>query len=90
VWPRFSPRDDCRVVVSQDNGKLGRNRIKGQGLYLLINVAGAANADVVAARIKNPGGTLLDEPSGRPWGPRMLQFKELDGFKLCVSTPLGS
>ena len=31
VWPRFSPRDDCRVVVSQDNGKLGRNRMKRQG-----------------------------------------------------------
>jgi uncharacterized glyoxalase superfamily protein PhnB len=76
------------IVLNQDDGKLGWDRIKGQGLYLQINVAGLADVDAAAARIKAAGGTLLSEPADRPWGARMFQFKDLDGFKLGVSTPL--
>ena len=79
---------DCRIVLNQDDGKLGWDRIKGQGFYLQINVAGAADVDAAAARIKAAGGTLLDEPADREWGVRMFPFKDLDGFKLGVSTPL--
>jgi uncharacterized glyoxalase superfamily protein PhnB len=79
---------DCRIVLNQDDGKLGWDRIKGQGFYLQINVAGAADVDAAAARIAAAGGTLLDQPADRPWGARMFQFKDLDGFKLGVSTPL--
>ena len=79
---------DIRIVLNQDDGKLGWDRIKGQGCYLQINVAGAADVDSAAARIKAAGGTLIDEPADRPWGARMFQFKDLDGFKLGVSTPL--
>ena len=79
---------DCRIVLNQDDGKLGWERIKGQGFYLQINVAGAADVDAAAKRITAAGGTLLDEPADRPWGARMFQFKDLDGFKLGVSTPL--
>lgn len=77
-----------RIVLNQDNGKLGWDRIKGQGFYLQINVAGLADVDAAAARIKAAGGTLLSEPADRPWGVRMFQFTDLDGFKLGVSTPL--
>lgn len=79
---------DCRIVLNQDDGKLGWDRIKGQGFYLQINVAGTADVDAAAARIKAAGGTLLDEPADRPWGVRMFQFKDPDGFKVGVSTPL--
>lgn len=79
---------DCRLVLNQDDGKLGWDRIKGQGFYLQINVAGLADVDAAAARIKAAGHALLDEPADRPWGVRMFQFKDLDGFKLGVSTPL--
>ena len=79
---------DCRIVLNQDDGKLGWDRIKGQGFYLQINVATPADVDAAAARIKAAGGTLLDDPADRPWGVRMFQFKDLDGFKLGVSTPL--
>jgi predicted enzyme related to lactoylglutathione lyase len=51
-------------------------------------VVGAADVDAAAARIKAAGGTLLSEPADRPWGARMFQFKDPDGFKLGVSTPL--
>lgn len=79
---------DCRIVLNQDDGKLGWDRIKGQGFYLQINVTGPADVDAAAARIKAAGGTLLNEPADRPWGVRMFQFTDLDGFKLGVSTPL--
>jgi uncharacterized glyoxalase superfamily protein PhnB len=77
-----------RIVLNQDDGKLGWDRVKGQGFYLQINVAGAADVDAAAARIKAAGGTLIDEPEDRYWGARMFQFRDPDGFKLGVSTPL--
>lgn len=79
---------DIRIVLNQDDGKLGWDRIKGQGFYLQLNVATGADVDATAARIKASGGTLVDEPADRPWGARMFQFKDPDGFKLGVSTPL--
>ncbi len=78
----------CQLVLNQDDGKLGWDRIKGQGIYLQINVAAASDVDATAERIKAAGGTLLSEPADRPWGVRMFQFNDLDGFKLGVSTPL--
>ena len=58
---------DCRLVLNQDNGKLGWDRIKGQGFYLQINVVAPADVDAAATRIKATGGSLIDEPadSGR-------------------------
>jgi len=79
---------DCRIVLNQDNGQLGWDRIKGQGFYLQLNVASAADVDATAARIKATGASLLNEPADRPWGARMFQFLDLDGFKLGVSAPL--
>jgi uncharacterized glyoxalase superfamily protein PhnB len=77
-----------RIILNQDDGKLGWDRIKGQGCYFQINVAAAADVDAAAERIKAAGGELLSEPADRPWGARMFQFQDLDGFKIGVSTPL--
>ncbi len=79
---------DIRLVLNKDNGLLGWDRAKGQGFSMQINVAEAADVDAAAARIKAAGGALIDEPADRPWGARMFQFKDPDGFKLGVSTPL--
>ena len=79
---------DIRIVLNQDDGKLGWDRTKGQGFYLQINVAALADVDATAARVKAAGGTLIDEPADRPWGVRMFQFRDVDGFKMGVSTPL--
>jgi uncharacterized glyoxalase superfamily protein PhnB len=81
---------ECRIVLNQDDGKLGWDRIKGQGFYLQINVAGPADVDAAAARIRAEGGKLLNEPGDRPWGARMFQFNDVDGFKLGVSTPINA
>lgn len=77
-----------RIVLNQDDGKLGWDRAKGQGVSLQINVARAADVDAAAERLKAAGATLLSEPEDRPWGARMFQVKDPDGFKLGVSTPL--
>jgi uncharacterized glyoxalase superfamily protein PhnB len=80
---------DCRLVLNQDDGKLGWDRIKGQGRFSLqVAVAGVADVDSAAARIKAAGGTLIDEPSDRPWGARLCQFRDPNGFKLGVSARL--
>lgn len=79
---------DIRIVLNQDDGNLGWDRIKGQGFYLQINVAAPGDVDATAQRIKAAGGTLLNEPADRPWGARMFVFKDPDGFKLGISTPL--
>lgn len=79
---------DIRIVLNQDDGKLGWDRIKGQGFLLQFNVASAADVDAAAARVAAAGGTILDPPSDREWGVRAFFFRDLDGFKLGVSTPL--
>lgn len=79
---------DIRIVLNQDDGKLGWDRIKGQGCYFQIGVASPADVDAAAARIKAAGHATLNEPEDRPWGARMFTFKDLDGFKLGISTPL--
>lgn len=81
---------NIRIVLNQDDGQLGWDRIKGQGFYLQINVAGVADVDAAAVRLKAAGVALLSEPADRPWGARMFQFNDLDGFKLGVSTPLSA
>jgi uncharacterized glyoxalase superfamily protein PhnB len=79
---------DIRIVLNQDDGQLGWDRVKGQGFYLQINVAALADVDSAAERIRTAGGILVNEPADRPWGVRMFQFRDPDGFKLGVSTPL--
>ena len=57
---------DCRLVLNQDDGKLGWDRVKGQGFFLQINVAAPADVDAAAVRIATAGGTLIYQPADRP------------------------
>ncbi len=81
---------NLQIVLNQDDGKLGWERIKGQGIYLQFNVGAAADVDATAERIRGAGFALLNEPADRPWGVRMFQVMDPDGFKLGISTPLAS
>lgn len=80
----------CRIVLNQDDGRLGWDRMKGQGFSLQINVAIPADVDATAARITATGWALPSEPEDRHWGARMLQFNDPDGFGLGVSTPIAA
>ena len=72
-----------RLVMSQDNGAKGMDRIKGEGFSLQITTA--QNVDEIANRIKAAGWTLESEPKDG-WGARAFRLKDPDGFKLVISS----
>ena len=75
---------DVRLVVGQDDGAKGWDRIKGQGMSLTMTTV--QNIDEIAKRIKERGGVLESEPADMPWGARMFRVKDPDGFLLTISS----
>jgi uncharacterized glyoxalase superfamily protein PhnB len=74
-----------RILLNQDDGAKGWDRVKGEGFALQITTV--QNIDEVAKRIKDNGGTLESEPADMPWGARVFRVRDPDGFKLSISTP---
>lgn len=74
-----------RILINQEDGAKGWDRVKGQGLSLMLTVS--QNIDEVANRIKAAGGTLASEPADMPWGARVFRLTDLDGYNWVVSTP---
>jgi uncharacterized glyoxalase superfamily protein PhnB len=74
-----------RILINQDDGAKGVERVKGQGLSLMFTTS--QNIDAVANRIKAAGGALDMEPADMPWGARIFRLTDPDGFKFVVSTP---
>jgi uncharacterized glyoxalase superfamily protein PhnB len=75
---------DVRILLNQDNGARGWDRVKGEGISIQFTVRG--DIDDVASHIKSSGWTLDSEPADMPWGVRMFRLKDPDGFKLVFST----
>lgn len=75
-----------RLLINQDDGAKGFDRVKGEGFSLQFTTA--QNVDAVANRIRNAGGTLQSEPADMPWGVRVFRLADPDGFKLVISGPL--
>ena len=75
---------DVRILIGQDNGAKGWDRIKGDGFSLMITTA--EDIDALAQRIKERGGTLASEPADMPWGARMFRLVDPDGFKFTISS----
>jgi uncharacterized glyoxalase superfamily protein PhnB len=75
---------DARLGLSQDDGKKGRDRLKGVGMRLYIETAD--NIDEVAARAKAAGITLSREPHDTEWGTRAFEVTEPSGFLFTVSS----
>jgi uncharacterized glyoxalase superfamily protein PhnB len=73
-----------RILIGQDDGAKGWDRVKGEGFSLQITTA--QNVDEVAKRIKERGGTLDSEPADGPGGARFFRLKDPDGFKLVISS----
>ncbi|GAC1656995.1 MAG: hypothetical protein NVS4B3_23180 [Gemmatimonadaceae bacterium] len=74
---------NARLLIGQDDGAKGWERVKGEGFSLQFTTA--QNVDDVAARIKELGGTLDSEPTDA-WGKRMFRVRDPDGFKLTISS----
>ena len=75
---------DVRILLGQDDGAKGWDRVKGEGFSLQFTTA--QNIDEVAQRIKQRGGTLATEPMDMPWGARVFRLQDPDGFKLVISS----
>jgi len=60
---------DVRLLIGQDDGARGWDRVKGDGFSLQITTD--QNVDEIANRIKALGGTLDSEPADMPWGARL-------------------
>lgn len=76
---------EVRILLNQDDGKKGWDRIKGQGFSLQITTT--QKVDDIARRITQQGGTLETEPTDTPWGARILRVLDPDGFRWTISAP---
>jgi uncharacterized glyoxalase superfamily protein PhnB len=72
-----------RILLGQDDGAKGLNRVKGDGFSLQITTA--QNVDEIAKRIKALGATLESEPADI-WGARVFRLRDPDGFMLVISS----
>lgn len=70
-------------VLNQDDFAKGRDRLKGIGTRLYCTTA--QDIDRLAAEIKTRGGALDQEPTDMPWGQRVFQLTDPDGFKLTIA-----
>jgi uncharacterized glyoxalase superfamily protein PhnB len=75
---------DVRILIGQDDGAKGWDRVKGEGFSLHITTD--QNVDEMAKRIKELGGTLELEPADMPWGARVFRLRDPDGFTLAISS----
>jgi len=73
-----------RILLGQDDGAKGADRVKGVGFSFQITTA--QNVDEIAKRIKDAGGTLETEPADMPWGARVFRLQDPDGFKFVISS----
>jgi uncharacterized glyoxalase superfamily protein PhnB len=73
-----------RLLLNQDDGARGWERVKGEGFSLHFTTA--QDVDAVADRIRAAGGSLLSEPADMPWGARAFRIEDPDGFKLAISS----
>jgi uncharacterized glyoxalase superfamily protein PhnB len=72
------------ILLTQDDGARGTDRVKGQGISLQFTTA--QDIDEIAAGIKERGGVLVTEPADMPWGARMFRVRDPDGFALVFSS----
>ena len=71
------------INISQDDWKMGRDRVKGQGMSTYIMMG--PDIDQYARAIKARGGRLDHEVS-EAWGMRSFSITDPDGFKLTFMT----
>ena len=78
----------ARLVLNQDDGARGWERVKGEGFAITFDTV--QDVDAIAARVKARGGNITMEPSDMPWGVRMLRVVDPDGYRLGIWRPLAT
>lgn len=74
----------ARILIVQDDGAKGLDRVKGDGFSLQLTTA--QNVDEIANRVKARGGTLDLEPTDM-FGARAFRLRDPDGFRFTISSP---
>lgn len=74
-----------RLLLAQDDGSKGMDRIKGEGMSLQVTTS--QDIDALAARVKAAGISLDTEPFTAPHGPRAFRVRDPDGFRFTFSSP---
>ena len=75
---------DVRILINQDDGAHGLDRVKGTGFSLMITTS--QSIDAIARRIVEQGGTLVSQPADTPWGARVFRVQDPDGFRFAISS----
>lgn len=73
-----------RILLTQDDGAKGLDRVKGDGFSLQLTTA--QDIDSLAARARQAGARLDTEPVDA-WGARVFRLRDPDGFRWTVSSP---
>ena len=76
---------NARLGLSQDDGKKGRDRLKGVGMRIYIEAKD--NIDELASRAKAAGIKLKSEPHDTDMGNRAFEVEEPSGFLLTIGSP---
>jgi len=74
----------AQILITQDDGAKGLERIKGAGMSLQFTTA--QNIDAIANRAR-ASGAVLDTELADAWGARVFRLHDPDGFKLVISSP---
>jgi uncharacterized glyoxalase superfamily protein PhnB len=75
---------EVRILLTQEDGAKGVDRVKGQGFSLQITTA--QDIDAIASNAKRAGAALDSEPADA-WGVRVFRLRDPDGFRLVFSSP---
>jgi uncharacterized glyoxalase superfamily protein PhnB len=71
------------LLLTQDNGSRGSQRVKGEGFSLQFTTS--QSIDALATRAKAHGAALDTEPADA-WGARVFRLRDPDGFRLVISS----
>jgi uncharacterized glyoxalase superfamily protein PhnB len=75
---------EVRILLTQEDGAKGVDRVKGHGFSLQITTA--QDIDAIASNAKRAGAVLDSEPADA-WGVRVFRLRDPDGFRLVLSSP---
>lgn len=73
---------DVQILITQDEGGSGWDRVKGAGFTLQFTTA--QDIGLLAEAIKSRGGLLESEPADAS-GKRSIRLRDPDGFRLVIS-----
>ena len=72
-----------QLLLAQDDGSKGTDRVKGVGFSLQFTTA--QDIDAMAARVKTRGAVLATDPADA-LGARVFRLRDPDGFLLVISS----